>query len=571
MELFKGKHLRLAVTKWGKLSVYPDNVPSTPMPPLSIDKDTNFSTVDLNDVILSRNSHSPLLLSHPSLITTTNIFQEPSTGEKPGRRPSSASVAGASSVMSHLSFDAPFFPGMDTMPYSQQQQQHYHPNSQPPLGMMGGYQHSPLLMQPQYNPYYYQHQQQHPQYHGAHGFYHTPPTPLSHAISENKNTNLDNKSSESSRHQPIANLAFLNQQQHSPSYNVSTDSTTTMGTMPSVPYSNMHHSMPNVPPSLPHLQQHYDNNPNFTSYADPSFSMVNHHQYSFSPTGNFSGPGKRTFRKGKQHQNYSTHRQHAKQNQPKKFQSQNRFPQHQYPPTETRSNNNTLAIPGIMRTISMDSHHTQSATSTLAINAPSFYPSDLNTPNAAMGGENNNGAGSATSNAATTPLYPRADQYTVYYPYGDGGPSSQVQHYVPSPDILHGSGHNNSMHQSHSGPPPPLSLGPPFYHHQNHLLVPPSGFGYGQQQAQLNVHPQNVTQTISEEALNEKICDSVEESETKSSAIGIPTIVHEDELHSEKSTGVSEKRAVNSPSIQTEKSYVSYADKAAASIQKKTT
>ena len=30
LELYQGKHIRLAVTKWGKLSPYPDNVASTP-------------------------------------------------------------------------------------------------------------------------------------------------------------------------------------------------------------------------------------------------------------------------------------------------------------------------------------------------------------------------------------------------------------------------------------------------------------------------------------------------------------------------------------------------------------
>lgn len=48
IELYQGKHLRLAVTKWGKISVYPDNIASTPIPPAVINTDLNLSIVDLN-------------------------------------------------------------------------------------------------------------------------------------------------------------------------------------------------------------------------------------------------------------------------------------------------------------------------------------------------------------------------------------------------------------------------------------------------------------------------------------------------------------------------------------------
>lgn len=50
IELYQGKHLRLAVTKWGKISSYPDNIPSTPIPPTRINTDWNLSIVDLNVV-----------------------------------------------------------------------------------------------------------------------------------------------------------------------------------------------------------------------------------------------------------------------------------------------------------------------------------------------------------------------------------------------------------------------------------------------------------------------------------------------------------------------------------------
>lgn len=48
IELFQGRHLRLAVTKWGKISVYPDNIASTPSPPSNINTELNLSLVDLN-------------------------------------------------------------------------------------------------------------------------------------------------------------------------------------------------------------------------------------------------------------------------------------------------------------------------------------------------------------------------------------------------------------------------------------------------------------------------------------------------------------------------------------------
>jgi hypothetical protein len=48
LELYQGKHIRLAVTKWGKLTEYPDNVASTPGPPPTMNLDRNFSFIDLS-------------------------------------------------------------------------------------------------------------------------------------------------------------------------------------------------------------------------------------------------------------------------------------------------------------------------------------------------------------------------------------------------------------------------------------------------------------------------------------------------------------------------------------------
>ena len=50
LELYQGKHVRLAVTKWGKMTCYPDQVASTPPPPSKINRDRNFSLIDLTVV-----------------------------------------------------------------------------------------------------------------------------------------------------------------------------------------------------------------------------------------------------------------------------------------------------------------------------------------------------------------------------------------------------------------------------------------------------------------------------------------------------------------------------------------
>jgi hypothetical protein len=48
LELYQGRHIRLAVTKWGKLTRFPDNIASTPPPPSKMNKDRNFSLIDLS-------------------------------------------------------------------------------------------------------------------------------------------------------------------------------------------------------------------------------------------------------------------------------------------------------------------------------------------------------------------------------------------------------------------------------------------------------------------------------------------------------------------------------------------
>ena len=50
LELYQGRHIRLAVTKWGKLTAYPDQVASTPAPPSRMNDDRYFSFIDLSAV-----------------------------------------------------------------------------------------------------------------------------------------------------------------------------------------------------------------------------------------------------------------------------------------------------------------------------------------------------------------------------------------------------------------------------------------------------------------------------------------------------------------------------------------
>jgi hypothetical protein len=50
LELFQGKHIRLAITKWGKLSPYPDQIASTPASPSKYNRDRNFSLIDLSAI-----------------------------------------------------------------------------------------------------------------------------------------------------------------------------------------------------------------------------------------------------------------------------------------------------------------------------------------------------------------------------------------------------------------------------------------------------------------------------------------------------------------------------------------
>mmetsp|Transcript_3454 Transcript_3454/g.7191 ORF Transcript_3454/g.7191 Transcript_3454/m.7191 type:complete len:694 (+) Transcript_3454:11-2092(+) len=60
MELYQGKHLRLAVSKWGKMTPYPDGIQSTPPPPASMNRELNFSLVDLNIIAMTKVPNEPV-------------------------------------------------------------------------------------------------------------------------------------------------------------------------------------------------------------------------------------------------------------------------------------------------------------------------------------------------------------------------------------------------------------------------------------------------------------------------------------------------------------------------------
>jgi len=59
LELYQGKHIRLAVTKWGKLSLYPDNVASTPLPPSKMNLERDYSAIDLSVVASEMAEQTP--------------------------------------------------------------------------------------------------------------------------------------------------------------------------------------------------------------------------------------------------------------------------------------------------------------------------------------------------------------------------------------------------------------------------------------------------------------------------------------------------------------------------------
>jgi len=75
VELFQNKHLRLAVTKWGKISSWPDNVASTPSPPTQMNTKLNYSLADLS-------TNTCFILGPPEYSKSTGNSVPPSSHQR---------------------------------------------------------------------------------------------------------------------------------------------------------------------------------------------------------------------------------------------------------------------------------------------------------------------------------------------------------------------------------------------------------------------------------------------------------------------------------------------------------
>jgi hypothetical protein len=91
LELYQGKHIRLAVTKWGKMNSYPDHVASTPPPPDKINHARSYSLIDLSRVA------SPLAHFSPR---DTYVSGE-AEGRQPQQQQHQQSSGGRTQAFSH--------------------------------------------------------------------------------------------------------------------------------------------------------------------------------------------------------------------------------------------------------------------------------------------------------------------------------------------------------------------------------------------------------------------------------------------------------------------------------------
>jgi len=96
LELYQGKHIRLAVTKWGKLAEYPDNVASTPRAPSTMNIDRTFSLIDLS-VLASEIIERSSTESTTQYITSTRYTKPPDGESNSSSRTSSTKLSGQSS------------------------------------------------------------------------------------------------------------------------------------------------------------------------------------------------------------------------------------------------------------------------------------------------------------------------------------------------------------------------------------------------------------------------------------------------------------------------------------------
>jgi hypothetical protein len=177
LELYQGKHIRLAVTKWGKLSIYPDQVASTPPPPSKMNPERNFSLIDLSlvasEMVVQTEQYGQPSPEGGAVTTGANrqpSFQMGATSSRRGAGRRSAprgKLSGQNPVMPVHYGDGGMVPPMryqqtgmhaysggygETQPYSYPQQRQQQQQGQ-------------MMMQQQQQYEMQQHQMQHQMYH----------------------------------------------------------------------------------------------------------------------------------------------------------------------------------------------------------------------------------------------------------------------------------------------------------------------------------------------------------------------------------------------------------------------
>ena len=125
LELYQGKYIRVAVTKWGKMTKYPDQIPSTPAPPTKINRDRNFSLINLSIVasewVPQHQQHQRQLGPEFDAASHTHTSQSYQSGHPQSRRGRRSSRGGGQIVGSSISMQ-----GLDVSGQFQQQQHNLH-------------------------------------------------------------------------------------------------------------------------------------------------------------------------------------------------------------------------------------------------------------------------------------------------------------------------------------------------------------------------------------------------------------------------------------------------------------
>jgi hypothetical protein len=160
LELYQARHLRLAVTKWGKLSAYPDNIASTPPPPSKMNVDLNYSLVDLSLVAEEKVPVSPSMKSESSPVSSPASHHRertsPNQKNRGGRNMDYLPTQG--SLASNRSFPSSQGPGYQNRRRDKRQQQQHtqtHASSgtvQNQYGYLPGSMYPPLTSYPPMYP-----------------------------------------------------------------------------------------------------------------------------------------------------------------------------------------------------------------------------------------------------------------------------------------------------------------------------------------------------------------------------------------------------------------------------------